>query len=118
MEKQNNRANDLVRLSALIFVSAVAIIALTLIPVLLKTEFLNTLCLCKVNYIAWSWICFASSAVLSLMLFIARIVPAKSEKVSYQITVLSAFMFVLQAAIFVAGLMFLIVFACKLLKLM
>lgn len=104
-----NRLN----LSKLFFIVSLFLIISTIIIALTLSKFLHELCVCTSNKLAYSWIFLALTALVSALhlLLAAGNKNVLSRKTERFFTALS----VAQYVLFFTGLVWLIVFACRVL---
>jgi hypothetical protein len=98
-------------LSKLFLIVSTAIIVTTVIAVLFVYQKFHDICICIPNKLAYSWILFSVTILLSVITLLA-VENTKSELTKIK-TKIIWYLIMLQSASFVAGMIFLVYFAAK-----
>lgn len=100
--------NKAVDASKFLSVISVAIILFTSIPMLFVYEPLREFCICIVNFMAWSWIAFAISILISIVLILKGVYSSDETAGKF-----AGVLLILQSLAFVTALVFFIIFTSK-----
>lgn len=95
-----------------ILILSVLLILGTIIPSIFALPIYNSMCICTINYLAYAWIVFAITALLSLI-SMARVVMASAAEKCCKSNVFPNILLWLQVISFTLGLVFLLIFIAR-----
>jgi|GEM_PF-1937789 len=114
MEQQNN-TQILIKSARLLIILSALIMLFTIFGIMLKLEYFRVMCVCTTNYIAYSWIGFGVSIIAGLKLSFFSVIASRSDKKYFFCkNWLFNLMLAFQSISFIAGIVYLLLFAMKL----
>jgi hypothetical protein len=91
---------------------SVLIILGTVVASIFALEPFGSMCICIINFLAYAWIAFACTALLSMITFITVAVASSKEHCCQRFTMINVLLW-LQGIAFLTGLIFLVIFIAR-----